>query len=241
MQTLMHSRALIAAALLVTCMPAQAQRAPTQLPWPTPVLPDDVNLSAVGEHVNINGIPARIYTFTTAQPPEKVIEHFRQQVESGFTRVADKPVLRDQTTLGGRVGDFWLTLQLQKAAGRTRGTWSATPRFIPDSKQVVVRPAGFPASAKLIQQIDSLDADKRSQMAVGLDPSPVEGVAQRLEDELREQGFAKQLLPAVNWPAPDRYVAVFGKAREEIWVTLKQERAGTAVMVNRLSALEVLE
>lgn len=232
---------LAAALLLTTSMHATAQRVSDQLPWPTPALPEDATLRSVGDHININGVPARIFNFTTSQPPEKVIQRFREGVESKFARVAAPAMTPGQITAGGRVGDFWLALQLREKSGGTSGTWSAMPTFMPNIRQSVARPAGFPASAKLIQQIDSFDVDKNSQMAVGVDPSPVDGVAQRLEDELRGQGFEKQALPRRNWPAPDQYVAVFSKAREEIWITLRQERTGTTVVVNRLSALEMFE
>ena len=211
----------------------------SQLDWPSTGLPVDATVQSVGDNVSINGVPVHIYTFTTSQTVEEVIAQFRRHLDSDFVRAPDAP--RWKTSVGGRVGDFWLALQLQRKGDRTAGTWSATPRFVPDAIQPVVRPAGFPESAKLVQQVDSFDAGKRSQMAMGVDPSPIDGVAMRLEERLRDQGFVKQALPSVHWPAPDRYVAVFSKGREEIWVTLQQQSAGTAVSINRLSALEVLE
>jgi hypothetical protein len=226
---------------LIASVQATAQLAASQLSWPTPSLPSDVSLAGVGDELTINGVPARIFTFTTRHSVDEVIEQFQAGIDSDFTRA--KPLARQQQRIdvGGKRGDFWLALQLEQRGRETRGTWSATPRFIPDARQPVVRPAGFPHNARVLQQIDSFDAGKRSQMAVGIDPSPVDGVAQRLEDEMRGLGFNKQALPAINWPSPDRYVAVFSKGREEVWVTLQQQRTGTAVTVNRLSALEVLQ
>lgn len=40
--------------------------------------------------------------------------------------------------------------------------------------------------------------------------------------------------------SPGTYVGMFRKGREEIFVTLAQESAGTSLMINRISALEEL-
>lgn len=209
--------------------------------WPVPSVPRATSLESLGDDLKINGIPTRIFTFTTSAGVDQVLELFRKQVDSDLTEVPKQQLPAGTTRLGGREGDFWLALKVQQVGSGAKGTWSATPRFVPNMRQRVVMPAGFPSTAKLIQQIDSYDVGKRSQMAIGVDPSPVDGVARRLEEQLREQGFTKQALPASNWPAPDRYTAVFSRAREEIWIALQQQRSGTAVTVNRLSALDVLK
>jgi hypothetical protein len=212
-----------------------------ELNWPAPYIATDARLSSVGDHISINGIPALIYRYTTERKPDEVVEYFRVHVERDFSRAQPSAALPGQIAVAGRVGDFWVTLQLRQQAGQTVGTWSAVPQFMADIRGVVQRPAGFPQSAQLIQQIDSFDAGKRSQMAIGLDPSPVDGVAARLADELLNQGFARQPTPQRTWPSPSTYVAIFRKDREEIFVTLAQESAGTSVMINRISALEELQ
>ncbi len=167
-----------------------------------------------------------------------MIQYFRAHVERNFARAAASSSLPGQTAVGGRVGDFWVSLQLQQRGGETVGTWSAVPQFVPNARHPVQRPAGFPESATLIQQVDSVDEDKRSELAVGVDPGAVDGVAQRLEEELRDQGFIKQVTPQRSWPAPSVYAATFRRSRDELMVTLSQEPTGTSVVINRISALE---
>lgn len=231
--------AVLSAAPLLTCV--CIGQTPGGLEWPAPYIAPDAHLSSVGDRISINGVPARIYRYTTMRKPDEVVRYFREHVERDFNRAQPSAALPGQTAVAGRVGDFWVTLQLRQQAGQTVGTWSAIPQFVRDIRAEVQRPAGFPQSAKLIQQIDSFDADKRSQMAIGLDPSPVDGVAQRLAAELLDQGFTKQATPQTTWPSPSTYVALFRKGREEIFVTLAQETAGTSVMINRISALEELQ
>jgi hypothetical protein len=209
--------------------------------WPEPYIAADARLSSLGDHINVNGMPARIYRFTTGAKPDDVVTYFRAHIDRDFTRAPASAALNGQTAVAGRVGDYWIALQLQQQAGQTVGTWSAMPQFIPDLPQDAQRPPGFPPTAQLTQQIDSFDDDKRSQLAVGLDPGPVDGVAVRLADSLQDQGFVKQTTPQAAWPRPTVYVATFRKDREEILVTLQQEARGTAVMINRISALEVLQ
>jgi hypothetical protein len=232
-------RAALTAAL--ACTAPSVGQTPTPLEWPEPFIAADIRLSSVGDHININGIPARIYRYTTERRPDEVVRYFRDHVERDFGRVEPATALPGQTAVGGRVGDFWVTLQIQEQMGETVGTWSAIPQFVPGIRQTVQRPAGFPSSAKLIQQVDSFDDDKRSQVVIGMDPGPVDGVAGRLEGELLDQGFVKQTTPQTNWPTPSVYAAVFRKPREELLVTLNQELTGTSVMINRISALEELK
>ena len=212
-----------------------------ELPWPEPHIAGDARLSSVGDHISINGIPARIYRFTSGCKPDEVVRYFHEHVERDFSRAQPSAALPGQIAVAGRVGDFWVTLQVLSKGAQTMGTWSAIPQFRPDVHETVQRPTGFPQSARLTQQIDSYDSGRHSQMAIGLDPGPIDGVAERLTTALLEQGFVKQTDPVTNWPAPDTYVGIFRKGREEIFVTLAQESAGTSLMINRVSALEELQ
>lgn len=211
------------------------------LPWPEPYIASDARLSSVGDHITINGIPARIYRFTSGSKPDEVVRYFHEHVERDFKRAQPSAALPGQLAVAGRVGDFWVTLQVLQKGAQTIGTWSAIPQFMPDVREAVQRPAGFPRSAQLIQQVDSYDAGRHSQMAIGLDPSPIDAVAERLAAGLIEEGFVKQSTPVANWPSPDTYVGLFRKGREEIFVTLAQEPKGTSLMINRVSALEELQ
>ncbi len=222
------------------CM-AGISHAASVLAWPNPYIAADARVSSVGDHININGVPTRIYRFTSESKPAEVVQYFREHIERNFIHPKPNAALPDQDAFAGRVGNFWVTLQLKQQGRQTVGTWSAIPQFIPDVRQRVERPPGFPQSAKLIQQVDSFDDGKRSQLAVGTDLSPVDGVAARLEDELQQQGFVKQKTPMANWPSPSDYVATFRKGREEVLATLSQTPGGTSVMINRISALEELK
>jgi hypothetical protein len=212
-----------------------------RLAWPEPQLGGDARLSSIGDSIAIDGVPAHIYRFATDRSPEEVVKAFRRGIGRDFTQAPASAAHPAQTTVGGRSGDFWVTLQLQREGGRTTGTWAATPRFMADVRRTVHRPPGFPSSATLIQQVDSYDDDKRSELAVGVDAAPVDAAAVRLESELRERGFAKEPQPKQNWASPQEYVALFRKSREEVMVSLRQTPTGTAVVVNRISALEELK
>ena len=209
--------------------------------WPQLRAPSDAVLSSPGESMAINGIPVRIYRFDTAADVATLTRMFAAGLQSGFTR--RPPTSADpRTTLGGRVGDFWLTLQIASLPnGHSRATWSAAPRFMKNAQLQVVRPPGFPRDAQLLQQVDSFDDGKNSQLAVGLDRAAIDAVAARMQDDLRDLGYAKKPYPPRNWSADGQYSAVFGNGREELVVSLKPEGTGTAVVINRISALERLK
>jgi len=209
--------------------------------WPVLKVPPGAVMESPGESLAINGIPVKIYRYETDRDAATLTRDFKAGVRSGFVRRA--PSAQDpRTTLGGRVGDFWLTLQVASLPnGHSLATWSAAPRFRRDAQMKTAPPPGFPRDAQLLQQIDSFDDGKNSQLAVGLDKAAVDAVAARMQDELRELGYAKQAFPPRNWSDDGQYSAVYANGREELVVSLKPEGTGTAVVVNRISALERLK
>ncbi len=228
----------ILCALMILSSTSRCIASPSE--WPEPSLPAKVLLQNVGEHLSINGMPTRILQFSSALPVDEVIAAFRRHIQRDYTRQTGST--DGNYVVAGRIDDFWLTLQLQSTPdGGTRGTWSAAPRFRESAQQSVVRPPGFPVGATLIQQIDSFDADKNSQLAIGSDTASIHGVADRLESTLRDAGYKKDIWPKRSWVSEDRYAAVFTRAREQVVVTLVPQAAGTAIVINRITALETLQ
>ena len=230
------TRALAFAALIVATRVAFTD----EFAWPAPALPADAALESPGESMAVNGMPLKIYRFETAASAEALTRAFRAGIEGelvrGGARAGDP-----RTTIAGRSGGFWLTLQMASAReGRTIATWSASPRFIEGAQRRVTLPPGFPDGAELLQHVDSFDDDKRSQMAIGLAHGPIDAVAADFELRVRDLGFAKQPFPARNWSGEGDYAAVWSKSREELVVSLRREGAGTAVVINRISALDRL-
>lgn len=226
----------IALMLATIASPAFAQT----FTWPKPLLPQDATLESPGESMTVNGMPLKIYRYETASKPDVLTRAFRSTIEGQLVRGP----ARDndpRATLAGRSGGFWITLQLASTeSGRTIATWSAAPRFIEGAQREVVRPPGFPDEAELYQHVDSFDEDRRSQMAIGMMRAPVDAVAMNLQQRLRELGFAKQPFPARNWSDDGAFAAVYSKSREEVVVSLRPEAGGTAMVVNRISALDRL-
>ena len=58
---------------------------------------------------------------------------------------------------------------------------------------------------------------------------------------MKELGYTKQPFPPKNWNGSFEYSAVFANGREELVVSIQQEPMGTAVVFNRISALERLQ
>jgi hypothetical protein len=77
-------------------------------------------------------------------------------------------------------------------------------------------------------------------MAIAHQQAPVDAVATDLEQRLRGLGFTKQSFPARNWSDDGEYAAVYTRSREELVVSLRPERGGTALVINRISALDRL-
>lgn len=226
----------IAFTLAATAAPAIAQ----EFAWPKPLLPRDATLESPGESMSVNGMPLKIYRYETASKHDVLTRAFRSTIEGELVR---GPARENdpRATLAGRSGGFWLTLQLAATeSGGTIATWSAAPRFIEGAQREVTLPPGFPNEAELYQHVDSFDDDRRSQMAVGMMRAPVDAVAANLSQRLRELGFAKQPFPARNWSDDGAFAAIYSRSREEIVVSLRPEAGGTAMIVNRISALDRL-
>jgi hypothetical protein len=226
----------IATLALLGAAGAQAQ----DIPWPTPVVPDDAVLSSPGEIIAVNGMPLKIYRYDTEASHSDIARVFRAGLDGSFVR--REPTGKDpRVSLAGRSGGFWITLQLAPPQdGRTVATWSAAPRFIEGAQRRVVPPPGFPPEAQLLQQVDSYDLDKQSQMAIGQTYASVDAAVAQFLDRMKELGYTKQPFPARNWISDTEYSAVFANGREELVVSMQQEPQGTAVVFNRISALERL-
>ena len=178
--------------------------------------------------------------FNTTESIEDLTRVFRESLDGNFVR-REGTATDPRLSLAGRAGGFWITLQLTPPeAGRTVATWSAAPRFIEGVKRRVVLPPGFPDDAKLLQHVDSYDDDKRSQMAIGRTLAPVDAAVARFLDRMKELGYTKQPFPSRNWNGSSEYSAVFANGREELVVSMQQEPQGTALVFNRISALERL-
>jgi hypothetical protein len=228
------------AALALACA---ADTRAQEVPWPSPVIPDDAKLTSPGEIMAVNGMPLKIYRYATAASLEDITRSFRESLDGNFVR-REGTATDPRISLAGRSGGFWITLQLApptSASGRTVATWSAAPRFIAGVKRRVVLPPGFPADAQLLQHVDSYDDDKHSQMAIGRTRAPVDAAVARLLDRMKELGYTKQPFPPRNWNGSSEYAAVFANGREELVVSMQQEPQGTAVVFNRISALERLQ
>jgi hypothetical protein len=223
--------------LLALFLPLASQAG--ELSWPVLKIPAGAQLTSPGESIAINGMPVKIYRYETALGADTLGRDFEQGVTQFVRRSAPGAT---GVTYGGRRGDFWLTLQVAPLPnGHTQATWSAAPRFVPGAQLKVSKPPGFPSGAQLLQQVDSFDAGKSSQLAIGLDPAAVDAVAARLQDDLRGLGYTKQAYPPRNWSDDGQYAAVFANGREELVVSLRPERGGTSIVVNRISALERLK
>jgi hypothetical protein len=227
---------LLAAGILWTtlCAPLIARE------WPEPALPADSQLSLVGEAMEVNGMPVRIFRFETRRTADEVIAGFGKSVR-GSLRESSLPGGGSGRAIAGRSGHYWITLQLSEDGWGTRGTWSASPQFEQRALREIRRPVGFPERAQLLQQVDSFDMGKRSQLVVGMDSAGIDAVAQEIEATLRGAGFQKSPFVARSWTDADNYTAIFARAREEIMVSLRRDTQGTSIVLNRLSALETLK
>ncbi len=205
--------------------------------WPTPRVPDDASLALIGDSMQVNGMPVRVYQFATRRDYDEVIRVFTKSVE-GEPRRLKIPGPAARVAVGGRSGHFWLTIQLSTAGGMTVGTWSATPQFEGGAQRALARLPGFPDAARVLHQVESYDDGRRSQLVVGLDQAGINAVAQTVEAELRAAGYAKQPFVGRSWTGSSLYAATFSRAREELMVTLREERVGTSIIMNRLTALE---
>jgi hypothetical protein len=208
--------------------------------WPAPVLPQDAQLSLVGDSMEVNGMPVRIFQFETRASSKEVIDTFATSVQ-GSLRPSSLPGQPDARAFAGRRGNYWITLQLSQFEGGTKGVWSASPQFEPRALREIRRPIGFPERAQLLQQVDSFDSGKRSQLIIGLDLASIDAVAQEIEMTLRAAGFQKSPFIARSWTGADAYTAIFGRQREEVMVSLRRESNGTSIVMNRLTALEVMQ
>lgn len=165
---------------------AQAQE------WPTVAVPKNLNTFDIGQQVSVNGMPMRMRGFVSGLSPRDAGAAFRQSLGDPLVenRVGDKLVL------GQRQGDFFVSVQVEAAGSGSRGVMAVTHLKAAYDNQAATQAsadrwlAKLPAGSRLLSQMESQDAGKRSKHLVIVN-SQDEGLNRdRLVSALGDEGLS---------------------------------------------------
>jgi hypothetical protein len=241
----MKARHMIALAL--AC--AQPLSMAVEPAWPEVALPPGASSYSIGQQVSVDGLPMQMRGFTSSAPLSVTADWFRQHM--------DKPLMEnhvgDKLVLGRARDSFYITIQLEQAAGGTRGVVSVS-----DFKAALMQRAAtaaarervlsrFPSGTRVLTAMASTDA-ARSSSYVALANQYSEDVnRQRVLDMLREDGMvlereerpgagAVQGLPA--GAADGRALFFKGRGREAIAVISRAPDSSVTVVLNTITTME---
>lgn len=218
------------AALLLLSAPARAERA-----WPQLALPADAQAWPVGEHFSANGVPLRVRGFLSARPLDALVREMRQTLGEPVveSRVGDKRIL------GRAEAGFYLTVQLEPAAGGTRALVAVadleTARRQRSSTQAFTQRwlQRLPAGSQILSHSSARDGERLSTQLVYRNGASAALNGQALTTVLAQDG----LEPARDADAGGERVLLFkGPGQEASAVIVRLPDGQSSVVLNTVSA-----
>jgi len=175
-------------------MPASAME------WPEFPSPESVSVVIVGEDMRINGLPTKIWEFSTAQPPEEVLSYYRREWKK--PAVPDSPGFIEEEAGGWQVisrseDPYLYTVQVvESSMGSSKGFLAVSRPM----ELVGYQADGFakPAGSEILSDVFSDDAGKRGRVIQFKNSQSIEANYNFYRNRYLADGWAElSELPAV--------------------------------------------
>lgn len=236
----MKLRLLWTAALLLCLFASGAGKAgANSAAWPEIALPPEVSPFEVGEQLTVNGQPMRIRGFLAATSPERLAQWFRQRL--GRPIVED--VVRGKHVLGQAQGEYYLTIQLERAGAGTRAlvvlthmTAALNNKTASDADRSRIL-AGFPIGSRLLNHVTSFDGGKASTYVVVANRYDEQLNVERLKEWLASDGMTVERDTGAD--AGGRSIFFRGAQREAVALVTRDPSGQTAIVMNTVSTIGV--
>lgn len=218
--------------------------------WPTITMPKGVTpFDIASGPITVNGMPMRVHGFVSGAKTEQVAAWFRQ--------ILGQPLVENRvdgkTILGQAKGDYYVTVQLDRARTGTRGLISMAHLGAAAESQTAANTvaehwlARMPAGSNLVSQVASEDAGKVARHFIFLNSHSAELNHRRLKELMLEDGFELEreavAAPHEGSTLPDGAsggrTLFFRGAGREATAVIFQDRAGrSAVVLNTVVSME---
>lgn len=198
--------------------------------WPEIPFPEGTKIESIGEQVRLNGVPMRMHRLHLKVNAEKSIRFYRDHLGP---RLAEQALPGGERILSQGRGDYFLTLRIRPISERASMALISVSD-VRAAKEAANRPLGFnlPADTRVLSDLESTDAGKRSRQLVFRNRLDLETNRQSLARELLARGFQP-----VNTPSrkkPDSQVIYFQGDRREAQLTLARRDGLTQAVLTTI-------
>jgi hypothetical protein len=217
--------------------------------WPKIALPESVEAFAVGNEMNVNGMPMRVQGFVSELKKEQLAKWFHKSLGEPLVESANG----NKLVLGRAEKDYYLTIQLEPSGKGTRGLVAVTNLKAAvgnaqQNKQNMSRWADrMPSGSKVASQMSSEDNGKISNHIV-ISNNQTEGLnAERLKSVMRDDGYEFEREGAADDATASRMpthaangkILFFKGPNKEAVATINRDDSGrTAIMLNTITQVE---
>lgn len=244
--SLRAARGLVWAACVCTTVfspPARAEE------WPTVALPKGLSTFDIGQQVSVNGMPMQLRGFVSAMSPRDAAEAFRQSMGKPLV----ENTVGNKLVLGRRQGEHFVTVQVEATGSGSRGVVAVTHLKAAYDNQAATQAsterwlARLPVGSRLMSQMDSEDAGKRSKHLVIVNSQDEALNRDRLVSALGDEGLSLEregvpdALDARRLPeklANSRTLFFKGANKDAIATVQRESNGQTTVVLNIVTSTE---
>lgn len=247
-----HRIALALGMLALAVCAAGAGTPGNNLPdWPDTALPPGAEPYAIGEQLNVNGLPMRLRGFTTASSPELTAAWFRAHLP--------RPLVEnragDRLVLGRASGAYYITVQLSPRKGGTNGLVAVTDVRASLERRAAGPAAnekllsGMPSGTQVINAMSSIDGGRNATFVVLANTYSEDVNRERVQQLLRREGYtlerearaadagATALAALPRGAAGGRTMFFRGHGREAIAVISRMPDNRVAIVLNTITSI----
>lgn len=212
---------------------------------PAVVIPRSATPFSVGEEIILNGIPMQIHGFISAEALPLVAHWYRERL--GQPLVENR--IDNALILGKAYGDHFMTVRLEPAGAKTKGTVSLTDfkavrdRDTDNAAQYERIKNQLPTGSRLLSHMSSVDAGRRSQHLIFTNDASEQTNRNALADRLKAQGLKLereiQASDAASNSSVEGRVLYFKGNAQEVTATISTDSSGrTVAVINTVSTVK---
>lgn len=184
----------------------------------------------VAQDMVFNGIPMRMQTFHSKASANEVLAHYRQLWSPGGRRQYVENDLGPWRTISRQQDDFFITVQVRRAADGTEGYLSQR-LFKIEAQPVATRRFDLPPGTKLVNDIVTRDSGRSARTVLAFNNLSVDDNAAFFRKQYTQAGWSI----ASDAKADDKRQMVLQRANEELSVAIASQPGGTAVAATQVS------
>jgi hypothetical protein len=220
--------------------------------WPDTALPPGAEPYAIGEQLNVNGLPMRLRGFSTTSSPALTAAWFRDHLP--------RPLMEnragDRLVLGRASGNYYITVQLSPQGAGTNGLVAVTDVRASLGGRATTRAANdkllsaLPSGTQVLNSMTSIDAGRNATFVVLANTYSEDANRERLQQMLRRDGYeleresraadagAAALAALPRGAAGGRTMFFSGKRREAVAVISRMPDNRVVIVLNTITSIE---